>query len=286
MLITYKLKNYLIKNKMNFIKRLLQRVFIFIVSVATLWIISIQIFDRLDEEIPFFLALFITYVLSAYFILPQIIHLTRIILRRSHIPKTTYAFDGLAADPINIIILGSKNDLIKAFMAIGWHQANSLNLKSAIKMIVNFILNKPYHRAPFSSLYLFGRKQDFGFQESINNSPRKRNHVRFWAVNIDPKIKISDIKFWTKKHTVDLTKTKIWAGAAIKDLGFGLTQLTYQITHRTDKNVDKQREYILKSLEKNNLVYEKKYIDAGEIIKNKYISDGKILYIKLAKIKK
>lgn len=270
---------------MNFIKRSLQRIVIFLISVATLWLITIQIFDRLDEEMPFFFALFITYVVSAYFILPQITHLTRIILRRGRIPKTTHAFDGLAADPINIIILGSINDLQEAFSAIGWHKADSINPKSALKMIVSFTLNKPYLKAPFSSLYLFGRKQDIGFQEPIGNSPRKRNHVRFWAANIDPSVKISDVRFWIKKHPVDLTKTRIWAGAATKDLGFGLTQLTYQITHRTDKNVDEQREYILKSLEKNNLVYHKKYIDAGELVEDKYISDGRILYIKLAQNK-
>lgn len=270
---------------MNFIKRTLRRTVIFLMSVVALWLITIQIFDRLDEEMPLFLALFITYVVSAYFILPQIINLTRMIIRHSRIPKTTHAFDGLAADPINIIILGSISDLQKAFTTIGWHQADNINPRSAIKMILSFTLNKPYLKAPFSSLYLFGRKQDIGFQEPIGNSPRKRNHIRFWAANIDPKIKIRDVRFWAKKHPVNLTKTRIWAGAATKDLGFGLTQLTYQITHRTDKNVDEQREYILKSLEKNKLVYDKKYINAGELVEDKYISDGKILYIKLARNK-
>jgi hypothetical protein len=44
-----------------------------------------------------------------------------------------------------------------------------------------FLLNSSYPSAPFSALYLFGRGQDIGFQQAINNSPRKRHHVRFWA---------------------------------------------------------------------------------------------------------
>ena len=33
-----------------------------------------------------------------------------------------------------------------------------------------------------SILYLFGRGQDIGFQKAIDNSPRKRHHIRFWAL--------------------------------------------------------------------------------------------------------
>ncbi len=37
---------------------------------------------------------------------------------------------------------------------------------------------------PFSTLYLFGRGQDIGFQQAIDGSPRKRHHVRFWAKSL------------------------------------------------------------------------------------------------------
>jgi hypothetical protein len=51
-------------------------------------------------------------------------------------------------------------------------------------MIRTFIFNKPYPTAPFSTLYLFGRGQDIGFQKAIDNSPRKRHHIRFWALSL------------------------------------------------------------------------------------------------------
>ena len=47
-----------------------------------------------------------------------------------------------------------------------------------------FVLNAPYPTAPFSTLYLFGRPQDVGFQEPIDDSPRKRHHIRFWALGL------------------------------------------------------------------------------------------------------
>ena len=51
-------------------------------------------------------------------------------------------------------------------------------------MVRAFVLNSPYPTAPFSTLYLFGRGQDIGFQKAIDNSPRKRHHIRFWAQSL------------------------------------------------------------------------------------------------------
>jgi hypothetical protein len=267
---------------MSFLNRISQRVLIFLIIVGTLWFITSQVFERLDQKMPLFVALFVTYILSAYIILPQIIHFSLKILRRGRIPKTTHAFDGLPADPVNIILLGSKDELFAAFAAAGWHKADRLAPQSALKMAISFMFNKPYPEAPFSSLYLFGRKQDLGFQEAIGHSPRKRNHIRFWPANIDPRMEISNLRYWLKKQPVDLVKSHIWVGAGSEDLGFGLTKLTFQISHRVGKNVDKERDHILDSLEQSGSIHDKQYVDAGELVAGKYISDGKILYAKLA----
>jgi hypothetical protein len=37
-------------------------------------------------------------------------------------------------------------------------------------MVRAFVLNQPYPTAPFSTLYLFGRGQDIGFQKAIDKS--------------------------------------------------------------------------------------------------------------------
>jgi hypothetical protein len=50
-------------------------------------------------------------------------------------------------------------------------------------MAVAFVLNRPYPAAPFSSLYLFGRKQDVGFQKAIDSSCR-RSSSRWPAAKI------------------------------------------------------------------------------------------------------
>ena len=34
--------------------------------------------------------------------------------------------------------------------------------------------------APASPLFIFGRQQDFAYQQEVDGSPGKRHHIRFW----------------------------------------------------------------------------------------------------------
>ena len=64
--------------------------------------------------------------------------------------------------------------------AAGWSPADSITLKSSLRIVSSTLLDKPYEDAPVSDLFLFGRKQDFAFEQMVGDSPDKRHHVRFW----------------------------------------------------------------------------------------------------------
>jgi len=83
----------------------------------------------------------------------------------------------LPGDPVNLVVTGTLKQLHAAFKLAGWSEADRLGLASSWRMVRAFLLNSPYPTAPFSTLYLFGRCQDVGFQKAIDNSPRNR-HVR------------------------------------------------------------------------------------------------------------
>lgn len=239
---------------MNFLERLTQRAAVALLIIGALWLIGAQIFNRLEDRLPLFWAIACTYIAAAYFILPQVVRVGMAIIYKERIPTTTHAADGLPADPINITLFGRAQDLVYAFERAGWHPADPLNFTTTIKMGIAFTMNRPYLTAPFSALYLFGRAQDFGFQQAIGNSPRARHHIRFWQ-----------------------KEPNMWVGAAVKDTGFGLARLTYQITHRVDKYIDHEREYILEALRAKNLITDEKYSLPGQIMAGKYKTDGKIL---------
>jgi LssY-like putative type I secretion system component LssY len=94
-------------------------------------------------------------------------------------------------------IRGTLEQLRATFAIAGWSPCDPLGLGSSWRMVRAFVFNTSYPTAPFSTLYLFGRCQDIGFQKAIDNSPRKRHHIRFWALSLaHVESKLGTASFW------------------------------------------------------------------------------------------
>ncbi len=55
------------------------------------------------------------------------------------------------------------------------------SLGSGLKIVASTLRRKSYDEAPVSPLLLFGRQQDFAYQQEVAGNPAKRHHVRFGA---------------------------------------------------------------------------------------------------------
>jgi len=148
------------------LKRLLRRVAVIGLGALTVWLIAF-VFRFTDHRLPTVLALAITYGVAAYIILPRIVRMSLKILQRKRVPRFTITGDGLPGDPVNLVLTGTSQQLNAAFKLAGWSEADRLGLASSWRMIRAFVFNSPYPTAPFSTLYLFGRGQDVGFQKAI-----------------------------------------------------------------------------------------------------------------------
>jgi hypothetical protein len=92
------------------------------------------------------------------------------------------------------------------------------------------VKGEPYPVAPVSSLYLFGRKQDFALQRARRNISQ-RNHMRMW---------LAPFTFEGKQ---------VWVGQVSRDIGVRITPKSPSLTtHIIDPEVDLTREYLLHSL--------------------------------------
>ncbi|MFZ4534243.1 MAG: LssY C-terminal domain-containing protein, partial [Alsobacter sp.] len=129
---------------MRRLKLLGQRLLVFGLGVLTVWLIAFVFFDFADRRLPMVVALAVTYGLSAYVILPRAIRTGLRILHQGRVPSYTLTGDGLPGDPVNLVLIGSRQQLRAAFEAAGWSQADPLSFASDWRMATAFVLNRSY----------------------------------------------------------------------------------------------------------------------------------------------
>jgi hypothetical protein len=265
--------------------RLLRRLAILGLGILTVWLI-VFVFRFTDRRLPWVLALAVTYGIAAYVILPRAVRMGLKVLQRKRVPSFTITGDGLPGDPVNLLLTGTPKQLHAAFKLAGWSEADRLGLASSWRMVRAFLLKSPYPTAPFSTLYLFGRRQDVGFQRAIDNSPRKRHHVRFWALSLThAEANLGETSFWLNTDRPPDEACVHWVGAATKDTGISLTRLTFQITHATDSDTNAERDHIIGVLKNNGAIAEISSYKAGQHLAservNHYVTDGEVIAAKL-----
>ena len=265
---------------MRFLVRQLQRLLILGLGALTVWLV-VFVFFEFDNRVPWVLALALTYGVAAYGILPRVVRLGLKILQRKSVPRFTTTGDGLPGDPVNLALIGTLGELHAAFTASGWAQADPLNLASSWGMVRAFVLNRPYPAAPFSTLYLFGRGQDIGFQKAIDDSPRKRHHIRFWALSLErAEEPMENASFWLNTDRPPDCDCVLWVGAGTKDTGLSLTGFTFQITHATDADTNAERDFIVGELRQHGVIADVTTLQPGQappaVRVNHYIADGEV----------
>ena len=239
---------------MRLLTLIFRRFAVFVLGVFSIWLI-VFVFRITDRRVPTILALSLVYGLAAYVLLPRIVRMSVKILQRKSVPSFTVTSDGFPGDPVNLVLMGEFGKLRAAFLAAGWTEAEPLNLTTSWKMVVAFVLNRPYPAAPFSTLVLFGRGQDVGFEKAIDMSPRKRHHVRFWALSLERSDEpLNNPEFWLNADRPPIGEPALWVGAGTRDTGLSFTRFTFQFTHATDNDVNAERDFIMSELKRSGAI--------------------------------
>ncbi|MCA1406487.1 LssY C-terminal domain-containing protein [Ensifer sp. IC3342] len=172
------------------------------------------------------------YLLLAYFVVPEIwIFRDRHRLSASNTMVTATA-DDIPGDPINVGLVGSKAQVVRAFAAARWYPADAITLRSSIDIGLSVVLDRPDREAPVSPLFYDGRKQDLAFEKAVGESADQRHHVRFWLTDRS-----------------DNDGRPVWLGSATFDRGVGLSHDTGQITHHIGADIDAERDFLISDLQ-------------------------------------
>ncbi|HLS01441.1 MAG TPA: LssY C-terminal domain-containing protein, partial [Beutenbergiaceae bacterium] len=160
--------------------RFVDRVFFVFGTLASAWLAFLLIHKALTAGwrelwylIPFWLTV-------TYLLLPRI----HTVLSRIYLPDyfigRTRTREGVLGDPVNVALRGDANQIHTAMVNAGWKLADELDIRTGFRIVTHTLGQKTYPDAPVSSLYLFGRRHAFTYQQEVEGNPRKRHHVRFW----------------------------------------------------------------------------------------------------------
>jgi len=83
------------------------------------------------------------------------------------------------SDVLNILLLGTNEQLHRAFRAAGWSGAQERSLLTIYRMYHCMVQRTAYSAAPMGKLKLNGLTADADYQKSLNTFS-KRHHIRLW----------------------------------------------------------------------------------------------------------
>jgi hypothetical protein len=173
----------------------------------------------------------VLWLLLAYMILPALWRHYEHHPALEDAPKTTVTAQGIPGDPLNVALIGTEDQVVRAMIASGWEAADPVTWQSSVRIASSVLRNHPYADAPVSSLFVFGRKQDLAFEKPVGESARRRHHVRFW-----------------KSTELGRGWVPLWIGAVTFDRSVGLSHRTGQITHHIGPDIDAERDGLFADL--------------------------------------
>ena len=179
----------------------------------------------------------IAYLVMAYIGLPALWRHYEHEPGLASLPMVTRTADGIPGDALNVGLVGSKEDVLRAMQAAGWSPADPITLRSSVEIVGSVVLDRPYHDAPVSPLYYQGKKEQLAFEKPDGRSADRRHHVRFWQV--------------LDKGTDD---RPVWLGSVTFDRGVGLSHDTGQVTHHIAPDIDAERDGLMRDLREAGMV--------------------------------
>jgi len=190
------------------------------------------------------------------------------------IPRRVSDPRGNPGDMVNILIVGTKDQVLRVFAAAGWVHVDTSVQDTVLSAITDSLEKKDYLTMPMSTLFLFHRAQDYGFAHAEPvRVAMSRNHLRVW------------------KSPYQAEGRPLWCVAATHDIGFERDQRNQSITsvtHKIDPAIDGEREYVNDTLSSTGLVIQRTHVtppnaltEAKTATGGTFHSDGRILVLVL-----
>ncbi len=187
------------------------------------------------------------------------------------IPRRVSDQQGNQGDMVNFALVGTQEQVLSAFAQAGYQQTDKTVQDAVLHGLMDTLQHKDYVDMPMSTLYLFGRPQDYALSRG---DPLRvaaiRHHLRVW------------------KTAQTIGGKPFWVGSSTHDNGFEKDQRNGNVTHHIDPNVDQERDFILQSFQAAGAVSSAAYVlpdnpfsEGKTATGGSFHSDGRILVLDL-----
>ena len=189
----------------------------------------------------------------------------------ANIPRRVQDQQGNPGDMVNFAIIGTQDQVQKAFAAAGWTTVDKTTQDAIVHGLIATLSHEAYTEMPMSTLYLFGRPQDLSFARADPIAVAAiRHHLRVW------------------KSTETVDGKPLWVGSATHDSGFEKDQRNGSVTHHIDPNIDEERDFIEQGFADAGVITGAAYVTPSNPLKSaltatggSFHSDGRIVVMAL-----
>ncbi len=97
------------------------------------------------------------------------------------LPRTSETLTGEPMEPINVIAVGTRAELDRAFRDAGWLPCDPVTLRSTWRLMTAGLFDRPYPQAPGVPSFWDSLPNDFAYERSTAaDTVRERYHIHFW----------------------------------------------------------------------------------------------------------
>jgi LssY C-terminus len=150
------------------------------------------------------------------------------------------------ADLLNIVFLGSEDQVRSAFQKAGWHGADPIGKHSWFRNFYALLNNSSYARQPMRTFFLNGKPEDMDWQKNLNSYSR-RDHLRIWQ--------------WKTEGATD----SVWMTSSTHDSGAALTLKYRGFVHHIAPDIDEERATVIRDLNFAGCVKSVSYVSRPQV---------------------
>lgn len=152
------------------------------------------------------------------------------------LPRVSEKLDGTAQEPIGLVFIGTRKEIVAAFTSAGWSVADAPSPVTLLHALVVAYADLPYPTAPVTPSFVAGQVQDIAFEKPAGRPTiRRRHHVRWWR---------TDLTFGPRP---------VWVATASLDERIEIGPVIPVISHRIAADIDAEQAYIASDLSREGV---------------------------------